>query len=400
MKKLALLFIIAISLVSCDDTEFNDPAFQGNKDYVLWRADAFSASIDDNGFLTITGSNNVETVNLRVPTVQVGTYVLGEVNAREAQVVTVDGTVYSTNNRPADSISLYPELGFVKIDEISNNTFTGTFEFLVFDESGLNSIGYNEGIFYRVPLVSGNFPTEIVTCEDTEAAVSSTKLAYFDSFSSELAYIDRETFINACQAYGVALNRKLTFCSDADGSVASDIEALNSCAFPCDFALVNRNTAEAAFNAASIGQYVDACANYEFYLQQQKEVCGDANGAIQNAIDALTCGDADADGIPDNFEDFNGNGDLLDDDLDNDGTPNYLDNDDDGDGVLTLYEAKDEDGNPADTDGDGDVNYLDNDDDGDTILTIDENADPNMDGNPEDALDSDGDGIPDYLDAE
>ncbi|MCP4073925.1 MAG: hypothetical protein GY742_19695, partial [Hyphomicrobiales bacterium] len=43
-------------------------------------------------------------------------------------------------------------------------------------------------------------------------------------------------------------------------------------------------------------------------------------------------------------------------------------------------------------------NYLDSDDDGDGTLTSAENADPNADGDPRDALDSDWDGQPDYLD--
>ncbi|MGI9604578.1 MAG: right-handed parallel beta-helix repeat-containing protein, partial [Acidimicrobiales bacterium] len=44
-------------------------------------------------------------------------------------------------------------------------------------------------------------------------------------------------------------------------------------------------------------------------------------------------------------------------------------------------------------------NYLDPDDDGDGTPTASENADPNADGDPRDALDSDHDGQPDYLDA-
>ena len=35
---------------------------------------------------------------------------------------------------------------------------------------------------------------------------------------------------------------------------------------------------------------------------------------------------------------------------------------------------------------------------GDGIPTEDEDADPNGDGNPDDAVDTDGDGVPDYLD--
>ncbi len=401
MKKFTVLFIFALIIYGCgDDVEFNTPAFQGNKNYNLWRADAFSATINENGFLTLTGRNSSDRVELTIPTVSVGTYVLGEIPGREARVITANGTVYSTNNRPDESVSVYPELGFVKIDEIGANTFTGTFEFLVFDESGLNSIGYNEGIFYRLPLVSGSIPAEIITCEDTNGAVNSTRTAYLATFSSELEYIDNEAFAASCAAYSAALERQFLYCGDEDNAIRDIIEELDSCVFPCDFAAQNRNTAETEFVSATIGNYLEACNNYRFYLEQQIEFCGDADNSIQMVIDELNCADTDGDGIADNFEDFDGDGDLMDDDIDDDGIPNFQDDDDDGDGILTIFEAKDEDGNPIDTDNDLDVDYLDNDDDGDGTLTIDENADPNMDGNPDDAVDTDEDGIPDYLDNE
>lgn len=87
--------------------------------------------------------------------------------------------------------------------------------------------------------------------------------------------------------------------------------------------------------------------------------------------------------------------------------------DHDGDGILSFYEDVNGDGrlNSEEDNTDGDFrntgagripnyNYVDPDDDGDGIPTSEENADPNDDGNPDDALDTDGDGIPDYLDAE
>ena len=79
--------------------------------------------------------------------------------------------------------------------------------------------------------------------------------------------------------------------------------------------------------------------------------------------------------------------------------------DTDGDGLCDLEEDAntDLDSNPVtnpgpDTDGDTTANYLDADDDGDGTPTALENADPNADGDPRDALDSDHDGQPDYLD--
>ena len=63
----------------------------------------------------------------------------------------------------------------------------------------------------------------------------------------------------------------------------------------------------------------------------------------------------------------------------------------DNDSVLNGNELRE------DLDGDGLYNYLDDDDDGDGIKTKEENPDPNRDGNSFDAFDSNGNGIPDYL---
>jgi len=73
--------------------------------------------------------------------------------------------------------------------------------------------------------------------------------------------------------------------------------------------------------------------------------------------------------------------------------------DPDEDGIPTSDEDPNGDGDPTndDTDGDGIPDYLDPDDDGDTIPT--KNEDPNNNGDPTDD-DTDGDGIPNYLDAD
>jgi hypothetical protein len=111
--------------------------------------------------------------------------------------------------------------------------------------------------------------------------------------------------------------------------------------------------------------------------------------------------DDDNDGIPAEYEDLNGNGDLLDDDSDNDGIPNFLDVDDDGDNVLTRDELTpdtlntDPSINPLDTDGDGTPDYLDTDDDGDGALTRDE-ENYSQDQNPRNDPPEIG-ALPDYL---
>jgi hypothetical protein len=429
MKKLLLLSLVFLTLFSCgDEVQFNTPAFQGDRENELWRAKAFSASIAANGFLTITGTNNFETVNLIMPAVTESTFIVGEIDAIEAEYIDGFGTVFSTNNRPDESVSIYPELGEIIIEEIDfvNATFTGTYRFLAFDASGLNSVGFTNGIFYKVPLISGEFPTNPITCADTEIDVEAALLAYEATFSSDLDLINSSELEAACNAYANALTQQRIYCGDPDGSIQATIDGLGDCQLSCDQATDNRVEAESQYITATIGNFDEKCAQYLLYLQEQIDICGDPDGSIQLEINSLDCGDDDGDGVPNVFEDFNGDGDLTNDDIDGDGIPNYLDDDDDGDGILTADEAIDANGDPIDTDGDGDVNYLDrdddgdglfsnfesgdtdgdgvpdyldDDDDGDSILTINENADPNADGNPIDAVDSDSNGIPDYLQA-
>jgi len=114
-------------------------------------------------------------------------------------------------------------------------------------------------------------------------------------------------------------------------------------------------------------------------------------------LGAVLRADADNDGVINNLEDIDGDGDVFNDDTDNDGIPDYFDIDDDGDGITTKNEDLNGDGDPTndDTDKDGIPNYLDDDDDGDGKKT--KNEDYNRNGNFDDD-DRDGDGIPDYLD--
>ena len=184
-----------------------------------------------------------------------------------------------------------------------------------------------------------------------------------------MVYISSGAYTAACQSYALALENQRNFCGDVSGEIQDTVDALNNCVFPCNYAMSNSANALASLDEANLGNYIELCNTYVNYLTQQIEFCGDEDGSIQALIDARDCGDDDEDGIPNVYEDFNGDGELNElDDPDGDGIPNYLDNDDDGDGVLTIEEAKDENGIPIDSDGDGLVDYLDRDDDNDVYL--------------------------------
>ncbi|MCE7989608.1 MAG: hypothetical protein DYG89_51325 [Caldilinea sp. CFX5] len=191
-------------------------------------------------------------------------------------------------------------------------------------------------------------------------------------------------------------------------------------------------------------------------LSDATEAAADSAGKVLVTVAAAAHPDTDGDGKPNYLDadddgdtiptvqegaDTNGDGSANDArDTDRDGKPDYLDNDDDNDGKPTAAEVAkgdadgdrivdyldpddtttnsaggDSDGDGVkdahefdvngdnqgadDSDGDKTPNYLDSDDDNDGSPTSAEKADPNGDGNPADAWDTDADTIPDYLDA-
>jgi hypothetical protein len=110
-------------------------------------------------------------------------------------------------------------------------------------------------------------------------------------------------------------------------------------------------------------------------------------------LSLLCFDDHDGDGIPDYIEGL-----IL--DTDGDRVLDYLDDDDDGDSLLTSAEHGGDGFNPA-VASSGAFFHLSADDDGDGVLTIIEvNGDPNSPTDGSGATDTDGDGIPDYLDSD
>ena len=355
MKKILYLIAVVGFCMSCSDTvEFNNPAIQADNEGDLWKAVVQTAATRDGG-LIIEGGRGTEQLLLFTSRTDAGVYPLGGNNVSEARFTDANGIVYSTLNTPDPSVQVFPAAGQIEIMsvDLTANIATGEFWFNAFTEDGLNAINFINGVFFEVPIRQNI--TETTGGTTCDAATTEVNLA--------LEQLEvRTPDITLCNAYEAA-------------------------------------------------------------LQTQLLACGDLDGAIQAELDRLDCNDEDNDGVPNSFEDLNMDGNLDNDDTDGDSIPNYLDPDDDGDGVPTADESGDTDGDsipnyldpdddgdsvltiyedptlPRDTDGDSIPDYLDNDDDGDGIETSDENPDPNGDGNPNDAVDTDMNGIPDYLQA-
>ena len=66
MKKQLLILFLFISFISCtDEVKFNNPAFEGQKDNVFWRAVDVKASIGTGGSLTIEAYTRNEVLTLK-----------------------------------------------------------------------------------------------------------------------------------------------------------------------------------------------------------------------------------------------------------------------------------------------------------------------------------------------
>ncbi len=223
MKKIALLFLTLLSLWSCsDEVQFNTPGFSGNKNYNLWRATYFNATVSD-GNLNLTAGNNNEVMTFRLSSASTGTYLLSDTSFSKADFIDFEDTEYSTSNPPDPSVSLYPEIGEVIITESTASYVTGTFRFIAFTEDGLHSVGFNEGDFYRIPISGGNNSGTTLTCQQ-----ATNNLATALSNFSEVMPGD-DQYATRCSAYKTALQQAIAACGDEGGAYQAIVDSLGDC---------------------------------------------------------------------------------------------------------------------------------------------------------------------------
>ena len=289
MKKVFLFIVSALMMVSCgEDLEFNTPALQGKKDGTLWRADYYSAEINTDGQLIVSGGRGSENVVLKMGSSNVGTYALGSESSSEASFSSVDDIMHSTNNDPDPIIQVYPADGEIVITEYSDsgNRVSGTFWFNAFSESGLNKVNYSQGIFHRVLISGGGTGSTVVSCDEAVATSEAALVVYnaADNTSSD--------YPPACNAYKAALMQQIISCGDDTNTLQGIIDGLD-CVLPCDVATANTAAALAIYEAtdATSSDFTMVCNEYKRTLEQQIESCGDATGALQDIIDSLDCAD-------------------------------------------------------------------------------------------------------------
>ena len=156
MKKQFLYIFFLFAFISCqDDVKFNNPAFEGQKDNVFWRAVDSKAMLAANQSLTIEAYTRNEKLTLKTTSADPGTYFLGTSTSIEATYVltAVSGTItFSTGTERGNG-----EIVITEHDEV-NNTITGTFKFKAenVDNNPLAGpvLNFQYGHFYKIPVTS------------------------------------------------------------------------------------------------------------------------------------------------------------------------------------------------------------------------------------------------------
>ncbi|TDD94569.1 DUF6252 family protein [Flavobacterium cellulosilyticum] len=154
MKYFFLYSLLFLAFISCqDDVKFNNPAFEGQKDNVFWRAVDAKAFLSKSGSLSIEAYTRNEKVTLKTTSTILQTYILGTSTSNMATYVLTDssGTITFATGTGRGS-------GQIVIDEYDtvNKTVTGTFKFNA--ENVFNNplagpiLNFQYGHFYKVPV--------------------------------------------------------------------------------------------------------------------------------------------------------------------------------------------------------------------------------------------------------
>jgi len=154
MSRFFSIIALVLILVSCEDqVKFNNPAVQGLKDNVVWRATLFTAVQAEDGSLTIEAYQKNEILTLTTSATSVQTYPLGVDLINKATLVEKVGdakTVFSTGINSGNGQIVITELDAV------NHTITGEFKFnalnTAVDPLAGPNVNFQKGIFYKVPL--------------------------------------------------------------------------------------------------------------------------------------------------------------------------------------------------------------------------------------------------------
>ncbi|PZD77712.1 DUF6252 family protein [Mesonia sp. K7] len=219
MRNFTLMFMLAALFVGCQgDSEFNMPSIQGEVDTVFYRATNTSATINDDGSVTITGQHDDGTVVLKFAEYEVGNYGIDGNMSNTASFTTEDNVNYITNDEGE---------GIINVVKIENGELFGDFYFNAYREGVGDTLNFSRGSFFGVPLTNPTPPTgPSQACIVAQADAAQAEMT-FDQTNPN----DTQAMTDNCNAYKAALESQMQECGDSDGSIQDEIDTLGDCTF-------------------------------------------------------------------------------------------------------------------------------------------------------------------------
>lgn len=160
MKKIFLILFTTILMTSCEeDIKTNNPSVQGRLENAFWRAISSKAELFPNNSVVITAQARLQTLTLRIPSKNIGVYILGQNLNRTASFLFEyddEATLfYQTGVTTEDDFQGDGQIEITEFDEV-NNTISGTFRFNAYNVNnnplGGEILNFNQGVFYKVPV--------------------------------------------------------------------------------------------------------------------------------------------------------------------------------------------------------------------------------------------------------
>ena len=156
MKKILSLFIVLNLLASCsDDVRFNTRSVQGVKDGVFWKSSDCRATLGSGNVLTIEAVTQYDKVTLKTTSTNVAIYPLGTIDANVANYsysLAGQEFKYATGVNEGD--------GMIEITEFDPTHMTVSGKFWFSSQISVSNplvpetVNFQDGIFYRVPIVN------------------------------------------------------------------------------------------------------------------------------------------------------------------------------------------------------------------------------------------------------
>lgn len=163
MKKITFFLASLVMFSSCEEVaEFNDPSLQAMKGDELFRADDPLAVVNQNGSVTLHGSDEFGTLEIKIGSIQPGTYVFGENTATIATYnYTADGMSFHYSTAIMDTTVGQGEVVIYAPDHPKAGkpgTISGEFNFRAHltneNPFAEPEVYFHNGWFYNLPLGS------------------------------------------------------------------------------------------------------------------------------------------------------------------------------------------------------------------------------------------------------